>query len=159
MKEKVIRNPVLQRLSALLIFGIASMSQAHAGLTFNIVADWQSGLLAEVVIDNTTNESVEDWTLTFSLDEPVTQIWNGSLVSQQGSDVVIKAASYNRSIAPGTSVSVGMIVQPGNIGEVPDDLRINGLTLGRPATPQTPEVPTKYLHLKYLKYLQPLKYL
>ena len=141
MKGKVIWNRVFQRLGAVLIVGFACLSQAHAGLTFNIISDWQSGLIAEVVINNETDESVEDWTLTFSLDEPVTQVWNGTIVSQQGSDVVIEAASYNGSIAPGASVSVGMMVNPGNIGEVPNDLRINGLTLGGAVNPVTPDKP------------------
>jgi len=141
VKRVVIRKRLLLRLSTALIFGLACLSQAHAGLTFNVVTDWKAGAVAEVVIDNTTNESIKDWTLTFSLDESVTQVWNGTLVSKQGSDVVIAARPYNRVIAPGDSVSVGMIIQPGNIVNGPTDMRINSRTLSGPDSTDTPKTP------------------
>jgi len=143
VKRVVIRKRLLLRLSTALIFGLACLSQAHAGLTFNVVTDWKAGAVAEVVIDNTTNESIKDWTLTFSLDESVTQVWNGTLVSKQGSDVVIAARPYNRVIAPGDSVSVGMIIQPGNIVNGPTDMRINSRTLSGPDSTDTPKTPTR----------------
>jgi len=88
VRKKLLKQRLLLRLGTLLLAGGACISQAHAGMTFNVVTDWNSGMVAEVVIDNTTNEPVEDWTLTFSLDESITQVWNGTLVSKQGSDVV-----------------------------------------------------------------------
>ena len=64
-----------------------------------------------MIITNNGTSTINGWTLKFAFngDQKITQIWNG-LASQTGNQVTVtnaRNASYNGTIAPGQSVSLG----------------------------------------------------
>ena len=64
-----------------------------------------------ITVKNTSSSSVKDWKLTvnFSSNVTIDQSWSGSFTAS-GSSVTVSPADYNKEIAAGQSIEVGMIV-------------------------------------------------
>ena len=64
-----------------------------------------------ITVKNTSSSPVKDWKLTvsFSSNVSIDQSWSGSF-SASGSSVTVSPADFNKEIAAGQSVEVGMIV-------------------------------------------------
>jgi cellulose 1,4-beta-cellobiosidase len=77
-------------------------------VTYSVVHTWPGGLQAQAVLTNTSTSPVSGWTLTWSFadDQRVTDLWNGGF-TQSGKRVSVANASYNRTIAPSASVTIG----------------------------------------------------
>ncbi len=98
-------------------------------VTFTNTSDWGSGFTANMTITNTGSTTMNGWTLAFDLSANVTNIWNAVIVSHVGNHYVIKAASYNGTIAPGQSVTLGFQGAPGLNGAVPTNVTLNGVAV------------------------------
>lgn len=64
----------------------------------------------QLVIENLSSETIEDWCLKFDANFTVVEIWNGELISQDENGITIGNASYAQNILPNESCFVGMIV-------------------------------------------------
>lgn len=132
--------------TALAVTGGAVISYAPAQaavacrVTYSVPSQWQGGFTAEVVINN-IGDAVSSWTLTwtYSGGQTVTQAWN-STVTQSGSQVTARNASYNGSIASGASASFGFNGSWNNSSNpAPTSFSLNGTVCnGSPGTPTTP---------------------
>ena len=78
-------------------------------VTYKVDSVWGDGFTATVTVKNTGPAAVEGWQLTWSYagGQRVTSAWNAT-VTQRGADVVAQDAGWNRSIAPGATVGVGI---------------------------------------------------
>jgi hypothetical protein len=81
---------------------------ADCAVTYSVVNTWPGGFQGQAVITNTGHAPVNGWALdwTFPGNQKVTQLWNGSF-TQSGESVRVTNASYNPSISPGGTVTVG----------------------------------------------------
>ncbi|WVK87601.1 cellulose binding domain-containing protein [Dactylosporangium sp. AC04546] len=70
--------------------------------------DWGSGFTAEVTVTNTGSSAISAWTVgwSFSGNQRITNSWNAT-VSQSGTAVTARNASYNGSIPPGGKTTFG----------------------------------------------------
>jgi poly(hydroxyalkanoate) depolymerase family esterase len=77
-------------------------------VTYTKSSEWAGGFVANLTIANTGSTPVNGWTLTFSFpgDQHVTNAWNAT-VTQSGSNVTAANASYDGTISPGGSASMG----------------------------------------------------
>jgi cellulase/cellobiase CelA1 len=73
---------------------------------YAITNQWSGGFGAGFTITNTGSTAINGWNLQFSFPngQTITQLWNGSY-TQSGSNVTVTNASFNGTIAPGTSLS------------------------------------------------------
>ncbi|GAA3750409.1 hypothetical protein GCM10022225_38340 [Plantactinospora mayteni] len=99
---------------------------AGCGVTYTVGSQWQGGFTATVTVTN-VGDPISSWTLTWSYDagQRVTQAWN-STVSQSGSQVTARNASYNGSIATGASVSFGFNGSWNGSNPAPTSFAVNG---------------------------------
>nr|WP_228447711.1 cellulose binding domain-containing protein [Streptomyces paludis] len=74
------------------------------------VSSWQGGYQAEVTVSNNGTAPLNGWTvrLTVPTGEAITQIWNGTLTTGQGTASVADA-SWNGPLAAGASTAFGFI--------------------------------------------------
>ncbi|MFI1172884.1 glycoside hydrolase family 9 protein [Streptomyces melanogenes] len=90
---------------------------------------WSTGFTATVTVKNTSPTAVDGWQLnwTYPGDQRITSAWNAT-VTQNGAAVVARDAGWNRTIAPGTTVSFG--VQGTHTGTTPPPtaFTLNGST-------------------------------
>ncbi len=77
-------------------------------ISYVIQNQWPGGFTNSTTITNTGSTAISSWTLkfTFLASQQVTQGWNGNF-SQQGNQVTVQNMSYNGSISPGDSTSLG----------------------------------------------------
>jgi len=77
---------------------------------YRTTSEWATGFVAEVTITNKRTTAVDDWIATVTLggDQRVTSAWNAA-ASQTGATVTLTAPHWNRTIAPGGSVTVGLL--------------------------------------------------
>jgi poly(3-hydroxybutyrate) depolymerase len=88
---------------------------------------WNSGLTENLTITNTGSGAINGWSLVFTLPggQTITSGWNASYSPSSG-QVTAQNASYNGSIAPNGSVSIGFqATHTGNAGK-PAVFTLNG---------------------------------
>ena len=95
--------------------------------TYSITSQWSTGFGASVSITN-LGSAVTSWTAswTFSGNQQVTQLWNGT-VSQSGQAVTVANASYNGSVATNAAVSFGFNGSYSGANAVPATIKFNGV--------------------------------
>jgi hypothetical protein len=98
-------------------------------VVYTTQSQWAGGFVGQVVIGNTSTTAVSGWTLKFTFpgDQKITSDFNGT-ASMSGEAATLTNASYNGSIAPGSSVTVGFQGTWTNSDAVPTSFTLNGAT-------------------------------
>lgn len=79
-------------------------------VTFRIDSRWETGYNATIVIENTGEETIENWCVSFPLEQSISNIWNASIEEDLDDFYVIKNLGWNQDIPAGGSVSFGFTV-------------------------------------------------
>lgn len=106
----------------------APAPERTCAVAYRITSQWPGGFQASVTLRNTGRTTINGWTLrwTFGDGQAVTQMWN-AVSSQSGGSVSAGNASYNPSIAPGGTVSIGFNGTPGRgANTAPRSFTLNG---------------------------------
>jgi O-glycosyl hydrolase len=109
-----------------------TVNPANSGASCKVVyttnSQWPGGFTAQVVITNTSSTAISSWSLTWTYpgDQKVTSDFNGPAPSQTGETVTLTNASYNGSIAPNASVTVGFQGTWTNSDAAPTAFTLNG---------------------------------
>jgi cellulose 1,4-beta-cellobiosidase len=96
-------------------------------VTYSVVHTWPGGLQAQAVLTNTSTSPVSEWTLTWSFadHQRVTDLWNGDF-TQSGELVSVTNASYDPTIAPSASVTIGLTASTTVSDTPPAAFQLNG---------------------------------
>jgi cellulase/cellobiase CelA1 len=88
---------------------------------------WNNGFTGTVTVTNTGSGTINGWTLGFSFPsgQQITNAWNAT-VSQSGSSVTARNASYNGTLAPGASTSFGFQGTHSGTNQSPTGWTLNG---------------------------------
>jgi hypothetical protein len=105
---------------------VAVPNPSSGDAQFEIVSDWGSGYTGQITLTNRTSTPWTAWTIEFDDPGLIGAIWNASIYSHVGSHYIIENASYNGSVAPGSSVSFGFNGSPGNPGAGPSNFVVHG---------------------------------
>jgi Glycosyl hydrolase family 12/Cellulose binding domain len=75
---------------------------------YSVVNSWPGGFQAQVVVTNTGSATLNGWQLgwTFPGSQAISSLWNGSY-TQSGDHVTVTNESYNGTLAPGASTTLG----------------------------------------------------
>ena len=85
-------------------------SSENFDVNFKLDNVWDAGYNATITITNTSDSIIENWCLTFPLNETISDIWNATISETHNDFYVIKNAGWNQDIAVGKSVSFGITV-------------------------------------------------
>ena len=96
-------------------------------VTYSVAHTWPGGLQAQALLTNTSTSPVSGWTLTWSFagDQRVTDLWNGDF-TQSGERVSVTNASYDGTIAPSASVTIGFTGSSTGSDAPPAAFQLNG---------------------------------
>jgi cellulose binding protein with CBM2 domain/fibronectin type III domain protein len=96
-------------------------------VAYRSTAQWTGGFVAEVSLTNTGTTAVDGWVLTFPFggDQKITSIWHATY-TQNAANVTLTAAQWNRAIAPGATVTVGLIGTYSSSNTPPATAALNG---------------------------------
>ncbi|WFB09386.1 cellulose binding domain-containing protein [Streptomyces sp. LX-29] len=92
-------------------FALTGTAQAASvGAAYSTTSHWSNGYTGQYVITNDTDRELSGWTLKFTLPvgTKVTSVWNGKH-TVSGGNITVKPESWNGTIAPGKSVTVGFV--------------------------------------------------
>jgi cellulose 1,4-beta-cellobiosidase len=83
--------------------------------TYSTVSTWPGGFQGQVVVSNTGSAPLNGWSIgwTFPGDDTINSLWNGSF-TQSGETVAVTNASYNATVAAGSTVTVGFTATTAN---------------------------------------------
>ncbi|PSJ29029.1 sugar hydrolase [Streptosporangium nondiastaticum] len=118
-------------------FTLTGTAQATpVGADFSTTGSWSGGYTGQYVLTNGTGKELPGWKLTFDLPEgaKITSLWNGKH-TVSGRSVTVEPESWNRTIAPGASVTVGFVATGAAAGAAPANCRINGEKCSADKTP------------------------
>ena len=103
-----------------------STSSASCAVTYQ-ANDWGTGLSANVAITNTGTSAVNGWTLAFTWpgNQHITQGWSATW-SQAGSQVTATNLSWDASIAPSATVTIGFNASYSGSDPRPAGFTLNG---------------------------------
>ncbi|MEW9549908.1 glycoside hydrolase family 9 protein [Nonomuraea sp. NPDC050783] len=85
--------------------------------TYKVANSWGGGFQGEVTVKNTSTSAITGWTVGWTSQNAVTQVWGGKL-TQSGSTVTVGNESYNGALAAGASTTFGFIAS--GTAAVPD---------------------------------------
>ena len=96
-------------------------------VTYTTSSQWAGGFVANLTIGNTGTSAINGWTLgfTFPGDQRVTSWWNAT-VAQNGEAVTASNASYNATISPGGTATLGLQGTWASSDAAPTAFTING---------------------------------
>jgi endo-1,4-beta-xylanase len=120
-------DPTTASGSASFTWTITSTGGGTCHVSYTTTAQWQGGFTANVTVGNTGTSTINGWTVMFAFpgDQKVTNAWNAT-VTQNGNAVSATAASYNATIAPGSSTSFGFQGTWGTSDTAPTSFTLNG---------------------------------
>ncbi|MGW1550089.1 glycoside hydrolase family 18 protein [Streptomyces sp. NPDC002346] len=129
------------------VFALTGTAQAASvGAAYTRTSGWTGGYTGQYVVTNDTGTTQSDWTLEFDLPAGtrLSSLWNGEH-TVSGSHVTVKPASWNKELAPGTSVTVGFVTTSDGTAADPTGCLINNATcsVDTGATPEPSGRPTQ----------------
>ncbi len=77
------------------------------GASIKIFSDWSDGATADITITNTTGKDLNGWTCTFTIDRPISSIWNAELVGSNGNTYTISNPTWQPNLAAGANYTFG----------------------------------------------------
>ncbi|BBX72383.1 hypothetical protein BST45_19510 [Mycobacterium shinjukuense] len=107
--------------------------------TYTTPSQWEGGYVANYTITNSGSTPMTNWQLQFDLpaNASITNARSAQL-AQTGSRYTLTPASYNGTIAPGDSITVGYQAAQTGGYSAPTNLLINGQPITVDQTPTTP---------------------
>jgi rhamnogalacturonan endolyase len=102
-------------------------SGSACSVSYSVSSQWAGGFTANINITNSSSQAINGWNLAFafSAGQLVTQGWSATF-TQQGSQVTAQNLSYNGSLAPGASISVGFNGSWSSSNPSPTSFTLNG---------------------------------
>jgi aryl-phospho-beta-D-glucosidase BglC (GH1 family) len=95
-------------------------------INFAVVNDWGSGFQGQITVADNQSTPITNWSLSFTFDHAITNLWNGTIVSHTGNNYVVSNAGYNSVIAPGSAITIGFLGTPGDVTDQPTGYSLTG---------------------------------
>lgn len=129
------------------VFALTGTAQAAAvGAAYTRTSGWTGGYTGQYVVTNDTDTAKSGWTLEFDLPAgtKISSLWNGEH-TVSGSHVTVKPASWDKELAPGTSVTIGFVTSSDGAAADPTGCLIDDTTcsVDTGATPEPSGRPTE----------------
>ncbi len=74
---------------------------------FKLDSHWDGGYNASVKVENTSEDTIEDWYLAMDTECEIANIWNAIVYQEEEKGYIIKNAGWNQDIAAGNYVEFG----------------------------------------------------
>lgn len=98
-------------------------------IAFSVENDWQTGFTGKISITNRGTQPISGWTMQFDFAPTIDSIWNAVLGGRVGTRYTVRDAGYNKTIAPGNTISYGFNGSPGKPA-APTNYVFNGVPVG-----------------------------
>lgn len=89
-----------------------------------ITSDWESGYTGNIEINNISGNRINEWLLSFELEDEISYIWNAEIIEHELGTYVIKGLEYNQNIESGQKLEIGFVVDNGIIRNKPHNMKL-----------------------------------
>ncbi len=111
-----------------LVSSIDYIDSKDYSVDYKVDADWGSGFNGTITITNNSDSTIEDWSMIFSYDRTITNIWSATLVPSEDDRYVVRNSGFNADIKPGKSVTFGFSGKGGSKEDVPEKFILSQCT-------------------------------
>jgi endoglucanase len=107
--------------------GSPSASALSCSAAYSVTNSWAGGFQAQIVLTNTGSSAISPWTLTWTFpgDQKISSLWDASY-TQSGEQVTATAESYNATLAPAGTVTIGFTGTFTASDSAPTTFAVNG---------------------------------
>nr|BAF02575.1 chitinase [uncultured bacterium] len=112
-------------------------ARADSSTNFRVTSDWGSGFGGALDVVN-GSQPLTDWRLEFDFPYSIDSIWNARILSHSGQHYVLVGEDWNRDLAAGAQLSIGLNGSPGKVSGVPTNIVLLGATLATPSPSPSP---------------------
>jgi len=104
-----------------------SSAPVSCSAVYSLVNSWSDGFQAQIVLTNTGSSTISSWTLawTFPGEQQITDLW-GASYTQTGEQVTVTPESYDASVTPSGTVTIGFTGTFTNSDASPTSFSVNG---------------------------------
>jgi cellulase/cellobiase CelA1 len=102
---------------------------------FKILSDWGSGYVAQLKLTNETEQSLTDWRVAFDFDGDMANLYSGKIITSKDGHFVLEGKSWNRSLKPGQSVTLGWSGKKGGVSSQLANVDFSGMAIEVPTGP------------------------
>jgi len=88
-------------------YGNPTVSTVKADVRFTLTSQWIGGGQASIRVTNNGTQPILSWTVGIDWGAQINSVWNGTIVSQSGTNTVVKNVEWNARIEPGAFVEIG----------------------------------------------------
>ncbi|GCE31698.1 glucanase [Dictyobacter alpinus] len=152
LKSRLRGLALIGALLTLLVSSFLMQSQVtHAAsycqVTYSVPNQWQGGFTGNIVIQNTSASTWNNWTLTYtfpSASQVVSQGWTGNF-TQSGQNVTVTNVSWNGTLTPNSTTNPGFNASWSGSNPAPTNFAVNGNACNgstQPTPTPTPVTPT-----------------
>ena len=122
------------------------ISSTDYSVISNIYGDTSNSFNGSIIIRNSSDSLIEDWTLSFGTDIDIVDLYNAVILVKQDGYYVVKNKSYNSEIKPGEQIELNFYANRLNDAEYTgmiynialSDVRITDLNIHVPTSVVTP---------------------
>ena len=100
---------------------------------FTLVNDWGSGFEGKISITNNGTSNIDSWSLEFDFANPINNIWDAQIESNQNGNYVITHEAWNREIKAGETLSFTFTGE-NSVSSAPQNFDLDGSTFSSPST-------------------------
>lgn len=77
-----------------------SSVSGSGSVDIQVMGEWNSGLVANGIVTNMGTSELAGWTVSFTFDGDIVDLWCAKMVSHEGNQYVITAETYNEKLWP-----------------------------------------------------------
>jgi len=101
-------------------------------VSYQVTGQWQSGFVANVLIQNNTGNNLNGWQFSFSFtgNQSISSLWDGT-INQAGQSVTVYNGGFNKIFANGSQVSFGFQASYSGSNPIPAAFTLNGIPCKR----------------------------
>lgn len=108
--------------------GGGTIVAGQVSLDYKITNTWSGGFNGEVKVINTGTSSINGWELKFNTTNTLSNVWNGILSGSNTGTILIKNDTWNGTLAPGGSATIGFTAS-GSATALPTSFLFNGVAV------------------------------
>ena len=86
---------------------------------YKVVSDWGNSFQGQIILTNNSSKTYNGWSLSFDYNSTINNLWGAELASQSGTKVIVKNASWDTTLAPGTNVTIQFTATVGSDKNTP----------------------------------------
>ncbi len=76
-------------------------------IVYSLTDHWADGYSTTITLENTSDESIENWHVSFPAEQEIVDMWNAQLIETAEDTKVFKNVEWNQDIAVGQSITFG----------------------------------------------------